>query len=135
MKQLIFLFSLIFVSVYARAADIEIAAMLMDYEKNQARFYSKYQNKKIEKSGIVYSIIAETALERSINSITQLPPMFLISLNVSGSKVSCFTSDEKIAVSLNTGVPVFFSGVITDINVTGDGIQVNKCKIFLKKNS
>lgn len=128
----IFSLAITFLSTHSLAADGEIASMLKEYERNQARFYAMYKDKRIEKTGVVQSIIAENATERKINSLTNLPPIFLISISVSGSKVSCFLSDEKIAVKLNEKDAVKFTGTINDITLSGDGIMVSNCKISPK---
>jgi hypothetical protein len=114
------------------AADSEIASMLYDYEKNQARFFSLHKNKSIQKIGVVQSILAESTIERAISEASKVPPIFLISINVSGSKVSCFINDEKVAVKLNQKDSVKFEGTISGITMNGDGLMVSNCKIFRK---
>jgi len=131
-KPLLILLIVSFYSVSSIAADSEIASMIKDYEKNQARFYSLHKNKKIEKTGLVQSITAETSIERKMNALSNLPPFFLISINVSGSYVSCFINDEKIAVRLNQNDLIRFNGTISDITTRGDGLMVSNCKIFQK---
>ena len=106
--------------------------MLKDYEKNQARFYSLHKNKRIEKTGIVQSILAENAVERAMNMASNTPSIFLIALNVSGSKVNCFINDEKVAVKLNQKDSVKFEGTINDITQNGVVLMVSNCKIFQK---
>jgi len=131
-KSLLFVLLSFVCSAGTCIADSEIALILKDYEKNQARFYSLHKNKRIEKTGVVQSILAENSIERAINATSKVPSVFLISINVSGSKVSCFINDEKVAVKLNQKDSVRFEGTISDITMNGDGLMVSNCKIFQK---
>ena len=128
MKITIYIVILIF-HLISKAENVEIESMLTEHQKNQARFYSKYKNKKIASKGIVKSITAETTIERSQNALLKLPPVFLIFINDSGSKVSCFIKDEKVATNLNINDSINYAGVINDITYSGDGIIVTNCKI------